>query len=48
MPDDEVDVRDRVSQMTSAIAPFLLPMIESVSELDEDTDFLSASAGEAP
>jgi hypothetical protein len=47
MPDDKVDIRDRVAQVTSALAPFLLPMIESVSELDEDVEYLSESAGEA-
>lgn len=47
MPDGKVDVRERVSQTTCALAPFLLPMIESVSELDEDEDYLSESAGEA-
>ena len=47
MPDDQVDIRDRVAQVTSALAPFLLPMIESVSELDEDVEYLSESAGEA-
>jgi len=47
MPDGKVDVRERVAQMTCALAPFLLPMIESVSEIDEDEDYLSESAGEA-
>jgi hypothetical protein len=49
MPTDAIDVTDRVAQVTSAMAPFLLPMIESVSELDaiDDEEPLSASAGEA-
>jgi hypothetical protein len=47
MPNDDVDVRDRVANVTCALAPFLLPMIESVSELDEDHEALSDSAGEA-
>lgn len=48
MPRDESDVRDRVAQVTSALAPFLLPMIDSVSELEgEDLDPVSESAGEA-
>ena len=47
MPHHHVDIRDRVAQLTSALAPFLLPMIESVSELDEDEEYLSESAGEA-
>lgn len=41
------DVRDKVSEMTSAMAPFLLPMIESISEIVEDDEHLSESAGEA-
>lgn len=47
MPDERVDVHDRVAQTTCALAPFLLPMIESVSELGEEEDYLSESAGEA-
>jgi hypothetical protein len=47
MPDGKVDVQDRVAQTTCAMAPFLLPMIESVSELNEEEDYLSESAGEA-
>lgn len=47
MPDGSVDVHERVAQTTNAMAPFLLPMIESVSDLDEEEDYLSDSAGEA-
>jgi hypothetical protein len=47
MPTDTVDVRARVAQVTSALAPFLLPLIESVSELGGDDELLSDSAGEA-
>jgi hypothetical protein len=49
MPDETVDVADRVAQTTCAIAPFLLPMIEGVSELDDtgEEESLSESAGEA-
>lgn len=50
MPDGTVDVADRVAQVTSALAPFLLPMIDSVAELEEDAaeeEALSESAGEA-
>lgn len=50
MPDGKVDVADRVAQVTSALAPFLLPMIDSVAELEDDAaeeEALSASAGEA-
>lgn len=49
MPDDTVEVADRVAQVTSALAPFLLPMIDSVAELDGsiDDEALSESAGEA-
>jgi hypothetical protein len=50
-PDDSVDVAERVAQTTSALAPFLLPMIESVSELQgsesEEEEPLSDSAGAA-
>ncbi len=45
--DDSSDVRDKVAQVTSALAPFLLPMIEGLSDLDEDVEYLSDSAGEA-
>jgi hypothetical protein len=47
MPSSAENARDRVAHVTSAIAPFLLPMIESVSELEEDAESLSRSAGEA-
>lgn len=48
MPNDNVPASDRVAQVTSALAPFLLPMIESVSQLDQEEDeALSESAGEA-
>lgn len=48
LPDGSVDVADRVAQVSSALAPFLLPMIESVAELHApDEESLSASAGEA-
>ncbi len=49
MPDGQVEVPERVAQMTSALAPFLLPLIESVAELDqiEEDEPLSESAGEA-
>lgn len=47
LPDGKVAVQERVAQTTSAIAPFLLPMIEGVSELDPPEENLSDSAGEA-
>lgn len=49
MPDGKTAVADRVAQVTSAMAPFLLPMIDSVAELDGsiDDEPLSESAGEA-
>jgi hypothetical protein len=49
MPDGSVDVADRVAQITSALAPFLLPMIDSVAELEvsDEEESLSESAGEA-
>ena len=40
-------VQEKVEQTTCAMAPFLLPMIDSVSELDDVEDaYLSDSAGE--
>ena len=47
MLDNKTDVRERVAQTTSALAPFLLPMIDGVSELEEPEESLSQSAGEA-
>lgn len=49
MPDEAVDVSDRVAQVTGALAPFLIPMIESVAGLEnaEEEEPLSDSAGEA-
>ncbi|MFZ5792576.1 MAG: hypothetical protein ACOY3L_17940 [Pseudomonadota bacterium] len=49
MPDGKIDVTDRVAQVTSALAPFLLPMIDSVAELEDadEEESLSESAGEA-
>lgn len=46
-PDGKVDVADRIAQMTSAIAPFLLPMLETVGQLTKEEEHLSDSAGEA-
>lgn len=46
-PDEKVDVSDRVAQTTSAIAPFLLPIVESLSDITEEEEALSDSAGEA-
>lgn len=46
-PSSESNVSDMVQNMTSAIAPFLLPMIESVGELEVPDEELSDSAGEA-
>ena len=47
MPDDKVDVRERVAQTTCAMAPFLIPMIENVSNLDKEEPDISEAAGEA-
>jgi hypothetical protein len=47
MPEGKVEVHERVAQTTAAMAPFLLPMIESVSALDDKEDYFSESAGEA-
>ncbi len=46
VPGDNVDVRVCVAQTTDALAPFLLPLVESLGEIDDDDD-LSESAGEA-
>ena len=46
-PGDDVDVHERVAQTTAALAPFLLPMIESLSALPDEEDDVSDSAGEA-
>jgi len=47
MPEGKVEVHERVAQTTAALAPFLLPMIESVSGLEDEESYLSESAGEA-
>lgn len=48
--DEEVtppqDLRDRVSEVTSAISPFLLPLIDSLSRITSDFEAMSATAGE--
>lgn len=41
------NIADQVRLMTTAIAPFLLPMVESLGDLEEEEEPLSASAGEA-
>jgi hypothetical protein len=41
------DVHDMVAEVTSAIAPFLLPLIDSLSRITGDYEPLSAIAGEA-
>lgn len=47
-PKDDSAVQDRVAQTTSAMAPFLLPMLEAMEEINgEDASPLSDSAGEA-
>jgi hypothetical protein len=51
MDDDDTqqrqDVRDAVPDVTSAIAPFLLPLVDSLSRITGDYQHLSAIAGEA-
>lgn len=42
-----LNIKDAIAFQTSAIAPFLLPMIESVSQLIVPEEELSDSAGEA-
>ncbi len=47
-PKDDNPVQDRVAQMTSALAPFLLPMLDAMDDIQgEDAAPLSDSAGEA-
>ena len=46
-PSSDTNIADMVQATTSAIAPFLLPMIESVSQLEVRQEELSDSAGEA-
>lgn len=46
-PNSDTNIADMVQATTSAIAPFLLPMIESVSQLEVPQEELSDSAGEA-
>lgn len=41
------DVRDMVAEVTSAIAPFLLPLVDSLSRITGTVEHLSATAGEA-
>lgn len=47
MPKEGSDVRDRVAATTSAVAPFLLPMLDSVSVLEVGDEHLSEDAGVA-
>jgi hypothetical protein len=41
------DIHDMVAEVTSAIAPFLLPMVDSLSQITGTFEPLSAAAGEA-
>jgi len=41
------DVHDTVAEVTSAIAPFLLPLVDSLSQISGTLEPLSAAAGEA-
>ena len=41
------DVHDMVAEVTSAIAPFLLPLVDSLARITGDYEPLSAIAGEA-
>lgn len=45
--EERTDVRDMVAEVTSAIAPFLLPLVDSLSRITGDYEHLSAVAGEA-
>ena len=53
-PDDDeedkpkrADVREMVAEVTSAIAPFLLPLVDSLSRITGPIEHLSSVAGEA-
>lgn len=46
-PAPRANVSDTVAEVTSAIAPFLLPLVESLSQIAEDVEALSETAGEA-
>jgi hypothetical protein len=41
------DVREMVEEVTSAIAPFLLPLVDSLSRITGPLEHLSSVAGEA-
>lgn len=41
------DVHEMVAEVTSAIAPFLLPLVDSLAQITGDYESLSAIAGEA-
>jgi hypothetical protein len=41
------DIHDMVAEVTSAIAPFLLPLVDSLSQITGEYEPLSAIAGEA-
>ncbi|MCI0460876.1 MAG: hypothetical protein L0Z62_28340, partial [Gemmataceae bacterium] len=43
----EVNIEQRVAGFTQAVAPVLLPMIESLGDLDEDPIPVIAGSGEA-
>ena len=45
--DQRPDVREMVAEVTSAIAPFLLPLVDSLSRITGTAEPLSAIAGEA-
>ncbi len=41
------DIHETVAEVTSAMAPFLLPLVDSLSQITGATEALSAIAGEA-
>ena len=51
-PEDDEDedqrqpISERIAEVTSAIAPFLLPLVDSLSRITKEEDFLSETAGE--
>ena len=44
---NDINTTDQVRFFTSAIAPFLIPMIESIGNLPDEVEAFSDSAGEA-
>ena len=45
--ESEATIENRVAEFTQAVAPVLLPIIESLGELDDDPAAITAGYGEA-